>query len=162
MNTPAPQSVSAVRGRQYRVLATLLALCTTQGTHCVDIAGGASELSWELRTFEGERVSCADAKVSQIRLCWSALDEEATGCRRFRSFSCKDLTGVTLFEIEPGPTKLYVEPICVDGQAASSGTFQGPSEIVRTVREGEVVTLGALLIAVTDPDSCGSQCTCVR
>lgn len=159
MNRRGQRAVIQSTGTQSPVLALLL-LCLAL-SHCVEIDGGASELSWELRTFDGERVSCAEAKISEMRLCWTALDDESTGCRQFRTFTCEDLTGVTLFEIDPGPTKLRLEPICTDGQAASSSTYQGPPEIVRSVRDGEVVTLGALLIAVSNERSC-PECTCVR
>ncbi len=136
------------------------------GWQCVAIDGGASELTWSLRTFAGDPIdACSDARVDKVRLCWSAVDSAATGCRpgNFRDFECQDQTGVTLFEIEPGRTAFTIEPICADGQPAREGTFQSPSEIVRTVREGEVVSLESLLIVVTEhPASCGIECTCVR
>tara|TARA_R110002096_G_scaffold16898_14_gene58212 strand:+ start:53192 stop:53698 length:507 start_codon:yes stop_codon:yes gene_type:complete len=136
------------------------------GFQCVAIEGGATELSWSIRTFDGDPVNtCASALVDKIRLCWNALDSGATGCRpgNFREFKCEDQTGVTLFEIEPGRTAFFAEPICADGQPATVGTYQSPPEIVRTVRDGEVVSLESLLIVVTDhPSSCGVECTCVR
>lgn len=136
------------------------------GFQCVAIDGGASELTWSLRTFNGDPVdSCAAANIDKVRLCWSAVDSGVTGCRpgSFRDFECQDQTGETLFEIEPGRTAFTIEPICPDGQPANEGTFQAPAEIVRTVRDGEVVSLESLLIVVTDqPDSCGIECTCVR
>jgi hypothetical protein len=147
----------------------LLLLCglgyVSQGIQCVGIDGGASELTWSLRTFEGESSDCAEARISKVRLCWNAIDSGVSGCRpgTLREFGCEEETGVTLFEIPPGSTRFSVEPICQDGQPATVGTYQVPSDIVRTVREGEVVTLDALLIVVTDPDTCsGENCTCVR
>ena len=169
MNTLRPNPVPVDSSRQNRILPVLLALCTfgyvLQSVQCVGIDGGASELTWSLRTFEGESTNCGRSKVSKVRLCWNEATNPQTGCRvgKFREFDCKEETGVTLFEIEPGPTRFQVEPLCADGLVAASGTYQVPPEIVRTVREGEVVTLDALLIVVTDPDSCtGAGCTCVR
>jgi hypothetical protein len=154
MNTPGTEPVPSDTSRQNRILPVLLALWTfgyvLQSVQCVGIDGGASELTWSLRTFEGES---------------SEATNSATGCRpgKFREFSCKEETGVTLFEIEPGSTRFHVEPLCQDGLVAEEGTYQVPPEIVRTVRDGEVVTLDALLIVVTDPDTCsGAGCTCVR
>jgi hypothetical protein len=169
MNTPGTEPVPSDTSRQNRILPVLLALWTfgyvLQSVQCVGIDGGASELTWSLRTFEGESSSCNKAKISKIRLCWNEATNSATGCRpgKFREFSCKEETGVTLFEIEPGSTRFHVEPLCQDGLVAEEGTYQVPPEIVRTVRDGEVVTLDALLIVVTDPDTCsGAGCTCVR
>ncbi len=162
MNTRAPKPVHST------LLVRVLFLLGIQvfGFQCVAIDGGATEFTWSLRTFSGDPVdSCADAKVDKVRLCWNAVDSGVTGCRpgNFRDFPCQDQTGVTLFEIEPGRTAFFAEPICADGQPARAGTYQTPSEIVRTVRDGEVVSLESLLIVVTDhPDFCGIECTCVR
>ena len=169
MNTLATESVPEPSSRQTRILSVFLAIWglsyVLQSVQCVGIDGGASELTWSLRTFQGESSDCSEAKIDKIRLCWNAIDDQATGCRpgKFREFACREETGVTLFEIPPGPTRFHVEPLCQDGIAARLGTYQVPPEIVRTVREGEVVTLDALLIVVTDPTLCtGADCTCVR
>lgn len=162
MNTRATKPVHST------LLVGVLILLGIQvfGFQCVAIDGGASELTWSLRTFGGDPVdSCEAAKVDKVRLCWNAVDSGVTGCRpgNFRDFDCQSQTGETLFEIEPGRTAFFVEPICADGQPARVGTFQVPPDIVRTVRDGEVVSLESLLIVVTDhPDSCGPECTCVR
>jgi hypothetical protein len=169
MNTLGPNPVPGDSSRQNRILPVLLAICTfgyvLQSVQCVGIDGGATELTWSLRTFEGESSDCREAKISKVRLCWNEATSTDTGCRsgKFREFDCKEETGVTLFEIEPGSMRFRVEPLCADGLVAASSTYQVPPEIVRTVREGEVVTLDALLIVVTDPESCtGAECTCVR
>ncbi len=147
----------------FLLLFTLLLPLIT-GLQCVAIDGGASELTWSLRTFGGESAKCEETEIAKVRLCWNAVDSGASGCRpgTFREFACIEETGATLFEIEPGATAFFVEPICADGLPAQVGTYQTPAEIVRTVREGEVVSLESLLIVVTDPDSCGSACTCIR
>jgi hypothetical protein len=169
MNTLAPQSVSAKSSRQSRIVPVLLAALSLwivlENVQCVGIDGGAAELTWSLRTFNGESSNCKLANVSHMRLCWNSVEDGDSGCRpgQFRDFECIQETGVTLFEIPPGSAKFNVVPICEDGFRAADGTYQAPSEIVRTVRDGEVVTLDALLIVVTDLDSCsGSACTCVR
>ncbi|MCP4443945.1 MAG: hypothetical protein GY811_01185 [Myxococcales bacterium] len=162
MNTSTPKPVHSTPALRVLILLGIQVL----GFQCVAIDGGASELTWSLRTFGGGPVeSCADAKVSKVRLCWNAVDSGVTGCRpgSFRDFDCQDQTGVTLFEIEPGRTAFFVEPICEDAQPARVGTYQVPPKIVRMVREGEVVSLESLLITITDqPENCGQECTCVR
>ena len=165
MNTPAAHSVTASSSSKTRVLLALLAVLSLESIQCVAIDGGASELAWSLRTFAGESSNCDKAKIEQMRLCWNSLADVEPGCRpgQFRDFECREETGVTLFEIPEGSTKFNVLPLCQDGLPAAPETYQGPAEIVRTVREGEVVTLDALLILVTDPGSCsGAACTCVR
>lgn len=174
MNTPALEPVPGSSSRQIRLLAELLAvwgLWFVLGTvQCVGIDGGATELTWSLRTFEGERCrgddcGCDLADIDKVRLCWNFGTEGDSACRpgQFREFQCEEETGVTLFEIPPGSARFKVEPLCQDGLPARVGTYQVPPEIVRTVRDGEVVTLDALLIVVTDPGTCsGTDCTCVR
>jgi hypothetical protein len=170
MNTQATQPVTRSSSRQIRVLLALLALWSLASVQCVGIDGGATELTWSLRTFEGEscrgsRCGCDLADIAKVRLCWNSVADGDSGCRpgQFRDFDCQEETGVTLFEIPAGSTKFNVEPLCADGLPATAGTYQVPSEIVRSVRDGEVVTLDALLIVVTDPGNCtGTNCTCVR
>lgn len=158
-----------VTGRPKRracvVFSALFAGLLGSQIQCVSIDGGASELTWSVRTFAGDPVdACSDSQISHIRLCWNAADSGVRGCRpgQFRDFDCEDQTGVTRFEIPPGDTRLYVEPICEDGLAAAPGTYQTPADIIRNVREGEVVTLDSLLIVVTDPKRCDTECTCQR
>lgn len=174
MNTQAPRSVSASSSRQSRVHAVFWAVLSLwiglESVQCVAIDGGATELTWSLRTFggescRGEKCGCDLAEIDKVRLCWNSVADGDSGCRpgQFRDFECREATGVTLFEIPPGSTKFNVLPLCADGLPAALGTYQVPAEIVRTVQDGEVVTLDALLIVVTDPDECiGVVCTCVR
>lgn len=162
MNTRVPTSVHSTPALRVLFLLGIQVF----GFQCVAIDGGATELTWSIRTFGGDPVdSCAEALVARVRLCWNAVESGVTGCRpgNFRDFECQEQTGETLFEIEEGRTAFFVEPICADGQPARLGTFLAPPEIVRMVREGEVVSLESLLITVTDhPSSCGVECTCVR
>lgn len=167
MNTRRRDRVTGGRKLAGRItFVMLLAGLFGSNLKCVAIDGGASELTWSLRTFAGDPVdSCADSKISHIRLCWNAVDAGVRGCRpgQFRDFNCDDQTGATRFEIPPGDTRLFVEPICEDGLAPAVGTYQTPEDIVRNVKAGEVVTLDSLLIVVTEPGStCGADCTCVR
>jgi hypothetical protein len=141
---------------------------------CVQVDGGAVELSWSLRTFEGESItSCGDAAIARVRLCWISLEldggEAQDGCRpqNSREFACGNESGITGFDLPPGRTSLFVQPICLDGSAAREGTYDVPAPIVRTVQEGKVVTLSSLLIVASDhtrPEESRCQpvgCTCV-
>ena len=132
------------------------------GVACVEVNGGAAELSWSLRTFDGVRLatSCDDREhgvhLQWIRLAWKAAadsgdetDLEPDGWKQFR---CADARGVTDFSIPPGKQMLWVVPICADGMPAT-GNYQVPPPIVRTVAHGAVTTLDALLV-VADASTC--------
>jgi hypothetical protein len=135
---------------------------------CVEIDGGAVELSWSLRTFEGEPVdACGDARIDEIRINWRPMEQPSAAPMAFRDFPCEDSTGVTGFGIAPGQQLFWAEPICADGALADEGTFESPAPILRRVDAGAVVTLNSLLIVVdptAPPQSCrtGAPCTCVR
>ncbi len=144
------------------------------GTGCVQIDGGAVELSWSIRNFDGEAASCdlrtADgstdfADIADIRICWEpvAEDGEFSGAcdpTLNTRFDCRSAHGVTGFEIAPGDTALWIEPLCEvmgprpgPGPTPTVGKYEVPAPIVREVTSGEVVTLNALLI-VAAPEAC--------
>lgn len=168
---PKPQVVSSVFGRRtVTAIATVLVLATTPG--CVEIKGGAVELSWLLQDFDGQDVKCIDARVQTIRVCWVPIDRDAgeteARCaivRRdagienlYRDFDCVEQRGVTRFELPPGENAVFVQPVCQGGQTPT-GRVQVPPPIVRDVGSGEVVSLNQLLLVV-EPDCEGSDCTC--
>lgn len=131
------------------------------GVACVEVNGGAAELSWALRDFEGRPISgdeppCTLTNIGAIRLNWKAVTGDADGvlvADGWDTFPCSDNRGVTDFIIPAGRQMLWVEPICED-DAGTAGSYEVPPPIVRSVEEGTVTTLDALLI-VADQD-----CTC--
>lgn len=137
------------------------------GTGCVQIDGGAVELSWSIRNFDGESSSCdlrtTDgsndfADIDQIRICWEPVEPggEIGVCDPMLSetFDCRVGHGVSGFEIAPGDTALWIEPVCEGTMVTPTvGKYEVPAPIVRDVTSGEVVTLNALLI-VAAPDAC--------
>ena len=132
---------------------------------CIDIDGGAVELSWSLRSFDGDDVeSCSDARLDEVQVCWQAVSEGSGSCTSSEAFPCDEENGVSGFEIDPGPTAFWIEAICRDGDLADPATYQVPPPIVRTVEEGKIVTLNSLLVVVHPVGSAcpDSGCTCVR
>ena len=145
---------------------------------CVEISGGAAELSWSIRDSEGDSVrSCSAARIDQIRLCWQSVEDAGAAtltCPPARSddFLCEDGTGVTGFEIPPGRSALFIIPICdPDEQGrripAVEDSYEVPPPIVRTVEDGRVVTLNSLLLVVNRTNCCAEPgqtgcdvCTC--
>jgi hypothetical protein len=128
---------------------------------CIEVNGGAAELSWALRDFEGKPISgddpaCTITNIARIRLHWKAVTGDADTSLvpdGTAEFLCNDNRGVTGFTIPAGRQMLWIEPVCPEG-AAAPGSYEVPPPIVRTVEDGTVTTLDALLI-VADRD-----CTC--
>jgi hypothetical protein len=165
--------------RRARVLVIGIALAsTTMGLACVQIDGGAVELSWSIRTFDGCPASCnlrgkdeqcnnipgADFDdISEVRICWEALGDAGElriDCGRDpmkndnSRFACAQEHGVTGFEIPEGATAIWIEPLCKDtGLTPPPDRYEVPAPIVRNITSGAVTTLNALLI-VTDPEAC--------
>jgi hypothetical protein len=131
--------------------ALLLAGCLPVAA-CVDIDGGAAELSWSLFDRSGDSVSCGEADVDEVRLCWEPFDEVAPtmACADGAqiAFACQEEHGATRFDLATGPTAFWVEPICEDGEPAAPATFDVPAPIVREVIEGRVVNLSSIAIVV--------------
>jgi hypothetical protein len=131
---------------------------------CVEVNGGAAELSWSVRDFEGERIDDCRRKdkddnikvhVPRIRLAWKAVPDGGDGIDMdpddWDDFPCSDGRGITKFSIPPGQQMLWIVPVCDGGP--SMGNYQVPPPIVRTVEEGTVTTLDALLV-VADESTC--------
>ncbi len=142
------------------------------GAGCIQIDGGAVELSWSLRSFDGASVAaCSDVRIRDVRLCWEPLADGSTPtagetCQGALSwtFPCDESSGVTGFSLPPGSTAFWIEPVCTDGASADAGTYQVPPPIVRMVEDGKIVSLNSLLLVVSPPGSdCPSEgCTCQR
>ncbi len=133
---------------------------------CVEIGGGAAELSWSIRAPDGSASACnlrersgADRPdIVEVALCWETFvpgQEVSLACNRDRRevFECTRSRGATQFRIDSGTTALWVEPLCSDGQPLEPGLVEVPAPLVRDVGNGQVVTLDALLI-VADAQAC--------
>jgi hypothetical protein len=179
LNSALCAAVQVIAGPRWRSAQCVALFALAIGlSSCVDVDGGAIELSWTLRTFDGEVIAsnrdeaCRRARLESVRVCWQPLSAgvdagEGRRCAaaRSREFACGEDRGVTRFEVEPGPTAIWLEPLCVaDLEPPEPGTYEVPAPIVRDIREGEVAALRALLIVATDGDQdCPpAGCTCAR
>lgn len=132
---------------------------------CVEVSGGAVELSWALRSFSGENIStCAEAGIEEVQVCWDLLDggsePQELACPPAdiqtsgavvpggRIFDCNVKRGVSGFEVPPGRVLFWLRPLCADGQPPTEDAYLVPPPVVRTVESGQVVTLNALLVVV--------------
>lgn len=127
---------------------------------CTEVDGGAVEVSWDLRRVDGSDTECQSARVAEVALRW-----DVEGVRtRSPKFPCEDARGVTLFNVDPGRVSLSLQLFCEDGQMASEAAYQAPAPIVRTITEGEVITLATQILEVnfTDDDSeCTGEAPCI-
>ena len=121
---------------------------------CVDVNGGAVELSWSLRTATGMETTCQTAGITQVALCVRQCDmTTCTGpaiCPA-ATWECDRLRGATLFDIAPGRTELTIRADCSGGAA----NVVLPPPLVRDIVTGDVTQLNALLITVP---STGGAC----
>lgn len=177
-----PDSVNSPlwRAVQLRVLLAGCVIAIAAATTlpaCVEVDGGAVELSWRLRDSTGgeDPDMCTVARVGKIRICWIPLEADAglpSGAPQctierldggfkelYRDFDCGQRRGVTRFEVPTGPNAFFVQPVCEDGKAPT-GPYQVPPPIVRQVDSGAVVTLNQLLVIVTPKGCEGDSCTC--
>ncbi len=131
---------------------------------CVEIDGGAVELAWTLRDFQGDNNTCGKSEVDKVRVCWRSLGDAGTApsecviirtdgglAGQLRDFDCSASRGVTRFEVPAGRTSLFIEPLCAGGNPAR-GPYQVPPPIVRTVEDGKVVTINQLLIVASNAE----------
>lgn len=178
MNTTTPLAVERSKRRRAPYLGSRalvsghialfigLITCLLSAIGCVEVNGGAIELSWTLRSFTGEPISdpaCASAQIDNIRVWWRSPE---TGEMRFRAFPCTENRGVTGFQVPAGANSIWVTPECAGGIEALPGTFDAPAPLLRTVEDGAVVTLNTVLLVVSDrtladDTQCPSPgCTC--
>lgn len=168
-----PAGAPIRRGRQVTWIAGLvLTLTGCWISACIEIQGGAAEFSWSLRSQDGESIeTCREVAIQDVRLCWEPLADGsmlAAGatCRseQRRNFPCGESSGITAFNLQPGPTAFWIEPICDGGEAAGAGTYQVPPPIVRNVEDGQIVSLNSLLLIVHPPGGDSpcppAGCTC--
>jgi hypothetical protein len=121
---------------------------------CTEVDGGAVEVSWVFRTDRGDRRDCGQIDVGQVELRWGSASADRV------AFPCRDERGVTGFDLPVGPRSLYLRPICADGSPAADGSYRAPAPIVRTITDGDVITLDTQLIEVR-VTGCGEATPCI-
>jgi hypothetical protein len=164
MNSHSRPSVEGRMPKSVAVITVAFGLLANLvgSTACVEIDGGAVELSWLVRDFDGEPNNCRTPGIDQIVVNWQALDSEMqpTEFRDVHPFSCSARRGVTGFDIPEGLTSLHIVPVCANTGQAAEGPYEVPPPIVRHVGLGEVVTLNQLLVVASDEECEGETCTC--
>lgn len=150
--------------------AAIIALIAMMGgaAGCVDIDGGAVEVSWAIFSRDGRAINdcaCASPRVSFVRLHLESVTDSAlqpcagvNACR----FSCGRKTGATPFMIPPGQYLMSLVPLGTDGtDIAAATTTQDPRPSVqrpapqwRSVVRGQPTQLEAFMLEA----DCESRC----
>jgi hypothetical protein len=130
---------------------------------CVDVNGGAVELSWKLRpassSLPDKFVGCESGLEGTGAVTLIRLDWEVEGLSGSRAWRCDDSHGVTGFELPEGEALLSITPECASGPAAPA-TYIVPAPERRQVILGNTVSLGAVEVIV-QVSYCGQQpCIC--
>jgi hypothetical protein len=152
--------------------------------HACDLGtGGAVELSWAFRPASGPGSgSGSNAKfvgceardnqnnltraITRVRLHWTVPG--STPCSR--AWTCDANHGATRFEVPQGTANLTLtlecgDPTpglseCADDHPAGTDTYIAPAIVQRDSIRGEVITLGAVELVVSDAACPSEPCTC--
>src|SRR5262245_33248281 len=129
---------------------------------CVKIDGGAVEISWVVRSAEGQAItdcSCANPVIEHVRLKLRGIGgdiEGATPCdgRAQCEFPCQRQTGSTPFDIkETQAGEMYEISVVAIGTAEEPlDGVMTPAPILRTVVRGQATEVEAFLLV--------AQCGC--
>jgi hypothetical protein len=148
------------------VMEAVLRLCLpviAAGVGCVDIQGGAVEVSWAVFARDGRKItdcSCADPPIAYVRLNLMPDPDDGTmpcagmdGCR----FPCGRMVGATPFTIRPGDYLMSLVPVGVDGLDLSPQLVQSPAPEFRSVVRGQPTELEAFMLQTSCATRCNSQ-----
>ncbi|MFH0902844.1 MAG: hypothetical protein V2A73_19620 [Pseudomonadota bacterium] len=144
----------------------LPAVCSLSATSCVDVHGGAVELSWVMRRPDGEQTECVDWGLTGVRLELMQVVDEKPNEKpnekpdggdqrqtRYRPTSregwpCELGRASSRFDVPPGSWALRLIVLCDAADGGPPTSVRVPDSVVREFVDGEVVELGALLITV--------------
>ncbi len=136
-------------------LAPLVAMLALAGCNSArDGTGGSVELSWRLRNQKGDLLQCDAGRVTEIVLSW-----DVDGVTDSEAWPCVDNHAITRFVVPEGSAKLTVTPNCESGPAAPA-TYTGPAPLVRDIKEGQVVLLGAVVLVIQIDTTANQQVIC--
>ena len=133
---------------------------------CVQIDGGAVEVSWEVHA-NGRAITdcgCSAPAIAKVRIDVvgkGGTIAGATPCagRPQCEFSCQRKTGATPFDIpetKPGESYL-ISVVAVDENGVDLPRTIAPSAVERTVSRGQPTEVEAFLLEVGCADKCGGM-----
>jgi len=128
------------------------------GGGCVRIDGGAVEVSWVVRSADGQAItdcSCASPAISSVRLDLVGVGPTIGGNRPCDGraqcvFACQRQTGSTPFDIPETPKgemyQISVTALGTDGAELSGSDVMTPAPILRSVSRGQPTEVEAFLL----------------
>ena len=144
-----------------RALPVLLAAAGPSA--CVQIHGGAIEVSWAIFAPGGRAIadcSCVDPAIAEMRLNLSSLTDGADPCagRSECQFACGHKTGSTPFDIAPGSYSMSLTALGADGTDLQSAPgFRSTPPTTWPVVWGQPTELDALTIEAPCASACNGQ-----
>ena len=156
------------RGRGNRVVLAALSILASAlaGSGCVEINGGAVEVSWAIFARDGRTItdcSCANPQIAFVRLQLVSESnpgsQPCTGNEACR-FSCGRKTGATPFTIPAGQYLMSVVPVDSSGTdlpaliAPGVASVQSPPPESRAVVRGQPTELESFMLEA----DCGMAC----
>jgi hypothetical protein len=147
----------------------LAALCGLLAAGCVRIDGGAVEISWVVRSYDGRAITdctCSSPEIAKVRLVLRGVGGDIDGTtpcagRPECEFSCQRQTGSTPFEVPQGRAgsdgiapqyQISVTALGTDGNPLSG--VQAPAPILRSVVRGQPTEVEAFLLVAQCADAC--------
>ena len=138
-------------------------------TTCVEINGGAVEISWVIRSDTGSAITdcgCAEPAIAKVRLVLVGRGEPgspidgATPCagQAQCDFDCSRQTGSTAFNIQETHGReryaVWVEAIGTDGNAIPENVVMRPALILREVVRGQPTEVESMQLVA----NCAAAC----
>lgn len=150
-----------VRAWPLLIGSTALAL-TSAG--CVQIHGGAIEVSWAIFAPGGRAItdcSCVDPEIVEMRLNLSSVDGAGTnpcGDRAECRFACGRKTGSTPFDVPPGRYAMWLSALGADGADLELAPgFRSTPPSTWPVVWGQPTELDALTVEAPCASACNGQ-----
>jgi len=136
---------------------------------CVEIDGGAVEISWVIRSEAGSAITdcgCADPEIAQVRLHLEGVDAAGNSLSQTNpcdgqahcDFPCARQTGSTAFNIPEthggDRYRISLEAVGTNGVPLSPLQVQTPAPILREVVRGQPTEVASIELVA----GCATEC----
>jgi hypothetical protein len=144
-----------------------LIVCAVSAAACIQVEGGAVELSWVVQSRSGAAITdcgCAEPAIETVRLVLVGVGGGVAGHRPCDGtaqcdFSCHRQTGSTRFDIrETGTSEAYeISVVALDsnGVEIPDDQVMSPAPILRGVVKGQVTETEAFQLVASCRAECG-------
>ena len=141
---------------------------------CVEIDGGAVEISWVIRSESGSAITdcgCASPSIAKVRLVLRGVGgsiQDATPCagQAQCDFTCSRQTGATQFDIQEthGAERYEVSVVAVGIDGSELPQVMAPAPILREVVRGQPTEVESMQLVADCAPECqmNSSGVCAR